>query len=204
MMTIWDRPAPPSRLDLWIIGTLPDDVAVDRWSRKAGVPRAVAERVVAEANAAGLGSRLVAGADRVIAHFGMPTLVRPNRLVYDLALWPAHQFVWAVSEWGDVAALGFRLRELAPLPRTAPSGVDGARAAFRLWHHTEHEVRSAWGQPHLVAGASTRSSRWTYFNRKTRHVVHFAFAWGLLHALTGQRYRRERLSAAVRRGRVGR
>ena len=73
----------------------------------------------------------------MIALFGPPSFTRPNRLVYDLVLWPAHQFVWAISEWGDAAALGVRLRDPAALLPVSVT-VEGARAMFRLWHHIEH------------------------------------------------------------------
>jgi hypothetical protein len=186
MITIPGRRAVISPIDLWIACTLPSGPAVDSFRGQIGVALADAERVIAEVRA-GLGDGAMSAPDRVAAVFGPPTFVRPNRLVYNLALWPHHQFIWAVSRWGDVAAVGLRLRELAPIPPLAAFGVNGARASFRLWYHTEHEVRRAWGKPQEVRGSPPRAWQWVYDASTSPDWCRFGFAWGLLCELAAER-----------------
>ena len=169
------------RIDLWIAATMPDTPPVNRWRERTGFTMADAGDVVADARAAELGDRVITRPDCVTALFGPPTYRRPNRLVYDLTLWPAHQFVWAISEWGDAAAVGVRLRDPAALPPIAATNVGGAIATFRLWHHTEHEVRAVWGRPDRIQGRVPRSWRWSYPVPRTAYRLRFAFAWGLLY-----------------------
>ena len=159
------------RIDLWIAATMPDDPAVHRWRERTGFPMSDASDVMADVSSAELGDRVITRPERVIDLFGPPTYRRPNRLVYDLALWPAHQFVWAISEWGDAAAL----------PPVAATNVGGAIATFRLWHHTEHEVRLVWGSPDRTQGRAPRFWRWTYPVPHTPYRLRFAFTWGLLY-----------------------
>jgi hypothetical protein len=187
-----------SRIDRWIAATLPNDPAVTRWRARTGLTQADAGPLVAAVSAAGLRDDLISGPERVIALFGPPSFTRRNRLVYDLALWPAHQFVWAISEWGDVAALGMRLRDPAALLPISVRGVEGARAMFRLWHHTEHEVRLVWGKPDHVDGHPQRAWHWSYdvpqradrvrlgFMPPTVQRLRFGFAWGLLYELVAE------------------
>jgi hypothetical protein len=169
------------RIDLWIAATMPDTPAVHRWRERTAFTLDDAGAVVTDVRDAELGDRVITRPDRVTALFGPPTYRRANRLVYDLALWPAHQFVWAISDWGDAAAVGVRLRDPAALPAVAATNVGGAIATFRLWHHTEHEVRLVWGRPDRVEGSPPRWWRWSYPVPHTAYRLRFAFTWGLLY-----------------------
>ena len=113
-----------SRIDLWVAATMPADPAFERWLARAAVSTTDLRAMLAEAAEAGLDEPMLEGPQRVVGFFGPPAAARPNQLIYDLALWPAHQFVWAVSRWGDVRALG------AAGGRRSPSAAGTGTSAF--------------------------------------------------------------------------
>jgi hypothetical protein len=70
---------------------------------------------------------------------------------------------------------------------------------FRLWHHTEHEVRLVWGKPAHIDGKPQRAWHWSYdvpqraarfpsgFTPSTTvRRLRFGFAWGLLYEIVAE------------------
>jgi hypothetical protein len=171
---------PLRRLDLWLAAAMEKDATLRRFLARSGVEESALTAVRSAAAAAGISERCLSTPAQIVEFFGAPVTARADRLVYNSVLWPAHQFIWAVSRWGDAGALGFRLREpLALAPIRVDAELEQLRAHLRAWHHTEHEVRCALGAADRMVG-DPYSSYWLYATSDQRVCVQFAFTWGLL------------------------
>jgi hypothetical protein len=172
--------APLPRLDLWLAAAMGMDPALRRFLVRSGVNHRAVAAVRSAAGAVGISERSLTTPAQIVEFFGAPVSVRADRLVYDSVLWPAHQFIWAVSRWGDAGPLGFRLREpVAPAPLRVDADLEQLRAHLRAWHHTEHEVRCVLGAADRTIGYP-HSSRWLYVTPPGPLCLQFAFGWGLL------------------------
>jgi hypothetical protein len=179
-MVSYHAAAPVPRIDLWLAAAIATESTIHRLLGRMGVEQHAIAAVRNEAEAAGITERSLTTPARIVEFFGAPAITRADRLVYDSVLWPAHQFVWAISRWGDAGPLGFRLREpLAVAPVRVDRDPAQVRAHLQTWHHTEHEVRCALGRPDRAIGYP-HSSRWLYLTAARRVCMQFAFSWGLL------------------------
>jgi hypothetical protein len=178
--------APLPRLDLWLAAAMGKDPELRRFLVRSGVDRRAVVAVRSAAGAVGISERSLTTPAQIVEFFGPPVSVRADRLVYDSVLWPAHQFIWAVSRWGDAGPLGFQLREPLALPRVrVDTDLERLQAHLRVWYHTEHEVRCALGTADRAIGYPY-SSRWLYVTPTRRHCVQFAFSWGLLREISAR------------------
>jgi hypothetical protein len=172
------------RIDLWLAAAMAMDPTLRRFLVRSGVEQRTVADVRGAAAAAGISERSLTTPARIVDFFGAPVIARADRLVYDSALWPAHQFIWAISRWGDAGPLGFRLREaLALTPLRVDADLEQLRAHLHPCHHTEHEVRCALGPADRMIGYP-HSSQWLYVTSIRRICVQFAFSWGLLCEIT--------------------
>jgi hypothetical protein len=187
------------RLDLWVAATMERSAPRARLLERAGITVEDTRAVVADAESLGIRAHLVEGAQRVVEFFGPPRVARSDRLIYDLELWPAHRFMWAVSKWGDVCAVGMRLGGPCVVPPALARDLDAARAAFQVGHHTEHEVRCGLGQPDWDL-SWRQSGSWAYKIGEQRRCLRFRFDWGLLREITVERLPEEREAVAARLG----
>jgi len=176
----------PPRLDLWIVATMAKVTGVRDRFAKAAITAESIRRALAEVETFGIRDGHAVSSARIVDCFGPPAIAEANKLAYNLPLWPAHQFVWAVSRLGDAAGLGLQLRAIVPVTRALPFGLEMARATFKSWYHTEHEVQSALGRPDRVEDGAGRVAKWVFAPSGAQEAIRLSFAWGLLYEIAGQ------------------
>lgn len=132
-------------LDHYLLLTMRRSPTLERV--RARVRLTSAEEEVAHSVGASLGSGYDIREAQLVEMLGPPSRQELDRLVYDLALWPNHQFAFHRHESGLVFFHGFELR--APIGWEAEAVGDLARriARLRLGHHTMDEVRDLLGEP---------------------------------------------------------
>jgi hypothetical protein len=189
---------PLPRIDSWLAAAMGMEPEVRRFLLRSGVEQRAVAAVRSAAAAAGISERSLTTPAQIVEFFGAPAAARADRVVYDSVLWPAHQFIWAISRWGDAGPLGFRLRQpLALPPLRVGDDVEQLRAHLRPLHHTEHEVRCALGVPDRAIG-HPHSSYWLYVTSTPRVCVQFALSWGLLRDISMRPAPTDMLARGVR------
>ena len=175
-----------SRIDLFLAATMrPSPDLVARLSEhKIGAKLLEQERALADD--ARIGDPRATTVDLVIVHFGVPTRAYPDRLIYDLTLWPAHRFEWRLSDWGAAGFDGFRLKSKPDLPLWLPLDPDAVSSVFRPFLHTSHDVEQLFGQPVLDLSWG-QIGEWYFGPTPTGEEISFEFDYGLLRAISVQR-----------------
>ena len=121
--------------------------------------------------------------DLIIVHFGVPTTAYPDRLVYDLVLWPDHAFEWHLNEWGGAGFDGFRLKADPELPTWIPLEISAIRSVLRTSYLTAVEVDRLFGEPALDLSWG-QLGEWYFGPSRAGDDICFAFDYGLLRAIT--------------------
>jgi len=134
------------------------------------------------ADEAGFGDPRRLTVDLVITFFGVPARAYPDRLLYDLAIWPQHYFEWQLEDWGGASHEGFVIRDPPRLPDWVPLDFATLENTFVPWYHTYHEVRRLLGEPELDLSWG-HVGEWYFGPLATGHDLMFGFDYGLLQLL---------------------
>lgn len=169
-----------SKIDLWLAATMRPHPEVERRLVSAGTTPDVARQVVVASRGAGLHQPGEADRSAIIGFFGAPSSQSDDQLAYELALWPEHVFVWDLDASGRVTNSTFVRREVRDQRgrEGAAIGVSGA-SAFKLWYHTEADVRNALGEPQGEEGWWPEQAL-TYQAGDSAEAASFVFDHGLL------------------------
>ena len=170
-------------LDLYLAGTMrmTDDLML-RLIRY-GIKKGDLDSARSAAESVAMGDPRRTTVDLVIAHFGVPSTAFPDRLVYDLTLWPEHRFEWQLSDWGGATFDGFLLKEQDGPNGWATIEISILSRLFKLHYHTIHEVRANLGEPDLDLSWGFLGE-WYFGPGPTGDEVCFQFDYGLLHAIS--------------------
>lgn len=142
----------PTKLDLWVAGTMLSPAEVAKRLASVGVTREDAKTVAESVKGTRLASPLTADRTAVLDVFGAPLEEKAGRLVYDLVLWPDHQYEWMVATGGRVASNGFARRAPDTIPAPDRMTVSAVAKLFQPWVHTRHDVLRTLGAPSRTDG----------------------------------------------------
>jgi len=137
-----------TKLDLYVAATMRRSERLLAVLRQCGVDNADLLETEAWIDSSGLLMPDLSTKDSIQALFGPAQKYEPNALVYELALWPDHNFRWLVDNSERAAPVGFELR-FAPPAWQSHLEFEDMGDHLRVWYHTIHEMREWYGVPNL-------------------------------------------------------
>lgn len=144
-------PTRPSALDQWIAGTMHEFHEAERRLARFDLSIAAARQAVGALRESGLGDYRSLTRDLLQRAFGTPLASLPERLLYELVLWPDHLYSWYIAPDGTGSDGGFHRKYPASAAVERSASLPELQRQVRLWEHTEEDVRALLGEPEDIA-----------------------------------------------------
>jgi hypothetical protein len=167
------------RLDLTVASQMRPHADLAARLKLFGLRPAMLKASVRYATEAGVINQLRIPWRVIVDYFGEPVTHGSDYLVYQLVLWPSHQFHFEIHEQGWVSHNGFRLITPDPIQIKQPKSLDEAKKVLTPGYHTALEIKDGLHAPRLVQGWE-RMEDWYYTLPMSRHHLALEFDFGLL------------------------
>lgn len=173
---------PITKLDLWVAGTMFNTLVARSRVDLAGVSWEMAIETAAASRETPLMSPLTASRASIVDFFGPPTREANGKLLFDLALWPEHEYEWGVAPNGKLLYHGFLRRSNAAIRPPGARSLAELQAAFTPWLHTSADIVDAMGPAAREDGWWPEATLF-YVNEDTGREIALTFDHGLLCAI---------------------
>lgn len=175
-------PTRPSALDQWIAGTMHESHEAERRLARFDLSIAAARHAVVALQESGLGDYRSLTRDLLLRAFGTPLASLPERLLYEVDLWPDHLYSWYIAPDGTGSDGGFHRKYPTSVAVERSASLPELQRQVRLWEHTEEDVRALLGEPAEIASWWPQATL-HYGPLLAKTGVSFTFDHGLLCAI---------------------